>query len=247
MVYKINDIVIENKQRILELNKAERSYKEMVTSLSHDIRAPMASIIGYIDVLENGNVSLAEQKQFLKITKDKALNLNEYIGSLFDWLKLESGEWIYIFENQNICELSRTILADWVIKLEKNNIAYRFDIPDETINIIIDRHVYERIINNIISNILKHSKADCLTFSLFKDDDKVKIEIKDNGIGISQENLPHIFDRLYKCDSARSEQSSGLGLSIAKKLTSVLNGNISAESKLNVGTAFYITLPIKHN
>lgn len=246
LVYKINDIVIENKQRILELNKAEKSYKEMVTSLSHDIRTPMASIIGYLDVLENENVSLSEQKQFIKITKDKALNLNEYIGALFDWLKLESGEWIYSFENQNICELTRTILADWIIKLEKNNINYRFDIPDTKIDIIIDKHAYERIINNIITNILKHSKADCLTFSLCKDDDKIKIEIKDNGIGISQENLPHIFDRLYKCDNARSQQGSGLGLSIAKRLTSVLNGDISAESKSSVGTVFNIALPIKH-
>lgn len=246
LVYKINDIVIDNKEKIIELNKAEKSYRELVTSLSHDIRTPMVSIIGYLDVLENENVSLTEQAEFLKITKSKALNLNEYIVTLFDWLKLESGEWIYTFESQNICELSRTILADWIMKLESNHFSYSFDIPEEPIEIITDKHAYERILNNIISNIIKHSKAEKLTFSLYKDNENVKIEIKDNGIGIRVEDLPHIFERLYKCDNARSEQSNGLGLSIAKKLTSTLNGDIYAKSELNKGTAFYLTLPLKH-
>lgn len=242
LVYKINAIVMQNKNRILELNKAEKSYKELVTSLSHDIRTPLASIIGYLDVLENDTVGWAEQKQFLKTTKDKALSLSEYIQVLFDWLKLESGEWIYSFEKENICELTRTILADWIIKLEKSNMGFQFDIPDQAIYTLVDKKAYERIINNIISNIIKHSKADYLSFSLGSDDTQIIIQIADNGIGISESDLSHIFDRLYKCDSARTENSNGLGLAIVKELVYKLNGKIFVESQLNVGTIFHLKL-----
>lgn len=243
LVYKINDIVMQNRNRILELNRAEKSYKELVTSLSHDIRTPLTSIIGYLDVLENDTVSWAEQKQFLKTAKDKAISLSEYIQTLFDWLKLESGEWIYSFEKENMCELTRTILADWIIKLEKNNISFQFDIPEQAIYTFVDKKAYERIINNIISNIVKHSKADCLSFSLCSDDAQIMIQITDNGIGISENDLPHIFDRLYKCDNARTESSNGLGLAIVKELVCKLNGRVSVESGLGSGTIFHLKLP----
>ncbi|WP_315169405.1 HAMP domain-containing sensor histidine kinase [Metaclostridioides mangenotii] len=246
LVYKINDIVIHNKNKLSDLKRAEKSYKELVTSLSHDIRTPLASIIGYLDVLENETVNLEEQRQFIKTSKNKALSLSEYIQTLFDWLKLESGEWVYSFEKENICELTRIILADWIIKLEKNNMLFQFVIPDENVYLLMDKNVYGRIVNNILTNIIKHSKADCLSFSLSFDDYKIMIKFEDNGIGISESDLPHIFDRLYKCDNARTENSNGLGLAIVKELISVLDGKIYVESQLNVGTTFTIVFHYKH-
>jgi len=246
LIYKINEIVIHNKNKISDLKSTEKSYKELVTSLSHDIRTPLASIIGYLDVLENETVNLEEQRQFIKTSKKKALSLSEYIQTLFDWLKLESGEWVYTFEKENICELTRTILADWIVKLEKNNIRFQFNIPDKKIYLVMDKNVYGRIVNNILSNIIKHSKADFLSFSLIFDDSQIMIKIEDNGIGISGRDLPHIFDRLYKCDNARTENSNGLGLAIVNELISVLDGKIYVESKLNVGTTFTMMFHHKH-
>lgn len=246
LIYKINEIVIHNKNKISDLKSTEKSYKELVTSLSHDIRTPLSSIIGYLDVLENETVNLEEQRKFIKTSKKKALSLSEYIQTLFDWLKLESGEWVYTFEKENICELTRTILADWIVKLEKNNIRFQFNIPDKKIYLFMDKNVYERIVNNILSNIIKHSKADFLSFSLIFDDSQIMIKIEDNGIGISGRDLPHIFDRLYKCDNARTENSNGLGLAIVNELISVLDGKIYVESKLNVGTTFTMMFHHKH-
>lgn len=98
LVYKINEIVIKDKHKLSEFNKAEKAYKKLVTSLSHDIRTPLSTLIGYLEVLEKDTMSYEEQQKFIQIAKEKALNLSAYIQSLFEWLKLESGEWTYDFK-----------------------------------------------------------------------------------------------------------------------------------------------------
>lgn len=246
LVYKINDIIIQNKNKFLETEKAEKAYKKLVTSLSHDIRTPLSSLIGCLEVLENNSCSQEEQKKFLKISKNKAIILGEYIQSLFQWLKLESGEWIYNFEEENICELTRVILTYWIIRLEENKIKFEFDIPEESLYLVTDKNVYERIINNILSNIIKHSEANFLSFKLSLNHSDIVIEITDNGVGISEQDLPFIFDRLYKCDSSRTENSNGLGLAITKELTLALGGNISVNSELHKGSTFVLSFTYKH-
>lgn len=218
----------------------------MVTSLSHDIRTPLTSLIGYLEVLENESLTPIEQEEFLKVAKRKSLDLSSYIQSLFEWLKLESGEWVYHMEKENICEQTRIILADWIIRLESKNIAFQFDIPEEAIFLTIDKNAYERVISNIFSNIIKHSNATSIHFSLHHEKNNVVIKIYDNGIGIAEDDLPFIFDRLYKCDTSRNENSNGLGLAIAKELIIRQNGHISVESKVDFGTTFIINFSINN-
>lgn len=224
LVYKINEIVIKDKNKLLEFNKSEKAYKKLVTSLSHDIRTPLSSLVGYLEVLEKDNLSYAEQQKFLQIAKEKALHLSDYIQSLFEWLKLESGEWVYDFQTENICELTRLVLADWIMKFEENKIDFHFDIPEKALYVIIDKNAFNRIINNLLSNTIKHSHANKLIVQIIEVQDEIQISITDNGVGIEEKDLPFIFDRLYKCDTSRTENSNGLGLAIAKELITALNG-----------------------
>lgn len=166
LVYKINDIFMHDKEKLLEKDMSEKAYKNLATSLSHDIRTPLASLIEYLEVLDNNAVTEEEHDKFLKIAKTKALSLSDYIQALFEWLKLESGEWIYSFEKENICEITRILLAEWIFRLESNNIQYKFNIPEISIYLLMDKNAFERIINNILSNILKHSRADYLQITL---------------------------------------------------------------------------------
>lgn len=243
LVYKINDIVVHDKENLIKIVQSEKAYKKLLTSLSHDIQTPLASLIGYLEVLENDVVTADEHNIFLKIAKKKALNLSDYIQTLFDWTKLESGEWIYSFEKKNICELTRIFLADWIVRLEKNCIQYKFDIPETPIYLFLDKNVFERIMNNLLANILKHSQADFLEITIIQSDEHIQLVIRDNGIGISREDLPFVLDRLYKCDNSRTEPSNGLGLAIAKELVLLMNGDISVSSEENNGTSFVLTFP----
>lgn len=241
LVYKINEIVIRDKEKFLEKEKSERAYKKLVTSLSHDIRTPLASLIGYLEVLEKNGVTGGERDEFLKIAKRKAVNLGDYIQELFEFLKIESGEWVYDLKKQNICEVTRLILADWIIKLEENKIEYKFEIPEEAVYVVLDKSAYTRILTNLIANMIRHSHATQLTVRISYSLNKISLSITDNGIGIDEKDLPFVFDRLYKCDTSRGDNSNGLGLSIAKELTASLHGEIHAESCCGRGTTFRLT------
>lgn len=243
LVYKINEIVIKDKHKLSEFNKAEKAYKKLVTSLSHDIRTPLSTLIGYLEVLEKDTMSYEEQQKFIQIAKEKALNLSAYIQSLFEWLKLESGEWTYDFKEENICELTRLVLADWIIKFEGNNINFNFDIPEKALFILIDKNAYDRIINNLLANIFKHSHANKLVVQVTEEISEVQIAISDNGVGIDEAELPFIFDRLYKCGTSRTENSNGLGLAITKELTIAHNGTINVISGYGKGTTFKLRFP----
>ncbi|MFJ7736280.1 sensor histidine kinase [Lysinibacillus sp. NPDC097287] len=243
IAYKINDIVIGNKKQLLAQNKSEKAYKELVTSLSHDIRTPLTSLVGYLEALDRNLVTSNERGRYIQTAKNKAFSLSEYIQTLFEWLKLESGEWLYSFEKVNICEQSRVIIADWIFRFEELKINYHFDIPNSSIPVKLDVNAYERVLNNLLSNVLKHSQATQIGISITYDESRAMIKVSDNGIGISKEDLPFILNRLYKCDYSRSTSSNGLGLAIVNELVISHNGQVNVESTLNSGTTFEISLP----
>lgn len=243
IAYKINDIVIHNKQQLLARNKSEKAYKELVTNLSHDIRTPLTSLVGYLEALDKNLVNSNERDRYIQTAKNKAFSLSEYIQTLFEWLKLESGEWLYSYKKVNICEQSRVIIAEWILKFEELKIDYLFDIPNSSIVVNLDVNAYERIMNNLISNVLKHSQATQIGISITYSEGHAMIKVSDNGIGISNEDLPYILNRLYKCDYSRSTSSNGLGLAIVNELVNAHNGQIKVESSLNSGTTFEILLP----
>lgn len=238
LVYKINEIVIKDKNELLASNASKKAYKQLVTSLSHDIRTPLSSLVGYLEVLEKDDLSYAEQQRFLQIANEKAQYLSDYIQSLFAWLKLESGEWVYDFQTENICELTRLVLAEWIMKFEENKIDFYFDIPEKALYVNIDKNAYHRIINNLLANTIKHSHANRLIVQILAVQDEIQIAITDNGVGIKEKDVPFIFDRLYKCDTSRTENSNGLGLAIAKELITALDGTIVVDSCYGKGTTF---------
>ena len=197
-------------------------------------------MIGYLDAIDKRVVNGKEMEEYFQIARSKAYDLKEYIDILFEWFKLQSSEIDLLIENVEIIELTRRILRDWIPILEENDIDFEIDMPERPIFIKIDRDKYGRIINNLLQNVISHSKASKLYISISNNDRRVFISIKDNGIGISDTNLPYIFDRLYKCDAGRSRKGSGLGLAIVKQMVEVMQGEISVESKEGEFTNFII-------
>lgn len=240
IAYKINAIVYQLEKEISDLKIDSETNKELMTSLSHDLRTPLTTLIGYLDAIDKGVVNGKEGEEYFQIARSKAYDLKEYIDILFEWFKLQSSEIELLIENVEINELTRRILRDWIPILEENNINFEIDMPERPIFIKVDRDKYERIINNLLQNAISHSKASKLYISISNNNRRVFISIKDNGIGISDTNLPYIFDRLYKCDAGRSRKGSGLGLAIVKQMVEVMQGEITVESKEREFTNFII-------
>lgn len=244
LVYEINDIILSYENRLTAYRRTEETNRQLMTSLSHDVRTPLTTLIGYLDAAHKGIVNGKEREEDIETARRKAYDLKEYIDVLFDWFKLGSNEFSMNIVTVDLTELTRNILIDWIPIFEDAQIAFTADIPEQPFRVQIDPDGYLRILNNLIQNVVSHSRADQAAIALSEQGGRIKIALSDNGVGIDQEDLRHIFERLYKCDKGRSEKGSGLGLSIAQQLTVKLNGTITAESAPGEGTVFTLFFPL---
>lgn len=241
--YDINEIAINSQSQLIQQKQSEQAYKQLMTSLSHDVKTPLASLVGYLEAIETDIVVGEEKDEYIHVAYNKAQHLKHFVENLFEWVKLDSREQIFHFELFDLNELSRNIIADWVPILEKCHFEYEIDIPETEYAMHIDVNAYTRILNNLLQNIIRHSDGDKVTLRIFENEQQVKIVVEDNVKGISSDNLPHIFERMYQCDHSRSSKGNGLGLAIVKELINVHKGTITANSTINMGTIFTILLP----
>lgn len=214
-----------------------------MTSLSHDVKTPLASLVGYLEAIEKNIVTGKEKEEYIEVAIGKAYSLKDFTERLFEWVKLDAGEQIFHFEVCDVNELSRSIAADWIIIIENNNFDYEIDIPETECFARIDVNSYTRILNNLFQNVISHSKGTKLIFDLYEDEKQVTVKVSDNGIGIQSDELSHIFERMYRGDKSRMTAGAGLGLSITKELVAIHNGTIEVESILKGSTTFTIILP----
>ena len=244
IAYEINEIVVSYENRLSVVRQAEETNRQLMTSLSHDVRTPLTTLLGYLDAAHKGIVAGNEREDYIETARRKAHELKEYIDVLFDWFKLNSNEFALEPESVEAAELTRNILIDWIPVFEDRQLDYSIDIPEQPVRVRLDTDGYMRILNNIIQNVIAHSHADRIEISLSKQGGNMKLLLADNGVGIEKEDLKHIFERLYKCDKGRSEKGSGLGLSIVHQLAEKMGGSITAESQPGKGTAFTLIFPL---
>ncbi|HGT0126850.1 HAMP domain-containing sensor histidine kinase [Clostridioides difficile] len=241
--YDINQIAINSQSQLIHQKQSEQAYKRLMTSLSHDVKTPLASLVGYLEAVENQIVTGKEKDEYIHVAYEKAHHLKHFVENLFEWVKLDSGEQVFHFEILDLNELSRNIIADWILILENSHFEYDIDIPEEEYQVRIDINAYTRIINNLLQNIIVHSDGNKMMFRVLEDQQRIKVIIRDNGKGIASDKLPHIFERLYQCDNSRSAKGNGLGLAITRELVNAHKGTITANSTLNHGTEFIISFP----
>jgi len=247
LCYKINRIVMNCEKRLIQASKTEQANRRLMTSLSHDIKTPITTLVGYLDAICNDVVTGREREEYIAVARSKALYLKEYLDMLFEWFRLDSSERQFQFAELDINELTRCIVVDWIPQFEINNLAYEILIPDVDLIVSLDTSAYTRIVNNLLQNAVTHSGGSIIKIRVHKSRNHAILSICDDGVGISHEDLPNIFQRLYKSDKARSSKGSGLGLAIVQELVKAHGGTIEASSVSRTETRFsvFFPLPIK--
>lgn len=245
LAYEINEIVVSYESRLSIVRQTEETNRQLMTSLSHDVRTPLTTLIGYLDTAHKGLVTGKDRDDYIETARRKAHDLKEYIDVLFDWFKLNSDEFALEIQSVEAAELTRNILIDWIPIFEDKQVDYDIDIPEQPVRVRLDMDSYMRIINNLIQNVIAHSHANKIKFVLSKKENNMELLLADNGVGIEKDDLKHIFERLYKCDKGRSEKGSGLGLSIVHQLVEKMGGSITVESFPGKGTEFTLLFPLE--
>jgi len=242
--YKINQIVYRYERQILQLKAADETNRQIMTSLSHDVRTPLTTLIGYLDAVHRGVIVGKEREEYLEIARRKAHDLKDYIDILFDWFKLNSSEFALAIERVEIAELTRNILKDWIPIFEESYLDYKIEIPEKPLFTRVDMDGYARIVNNLVQNVIVHSQGGQIKIEVAEKETEIEICIEDNGSGIEKNELQHIFERLYKCDKGRSDKGSGLGLSIVRQMVEKMKGRITVQSEPHQYTVFTVFLPL---
>jgi len=239
----INEITTYYQAQLIRQKQAEQAYKRLMTSLSHDVKTPLTSLVGYLEAIQNKMVTAEEKDEYIDVALDKTHHLKNFVESLFDWVKLDAKEQVFQFEVCDLNEVTRHVLTDWIPILEDKHFDYKIDIPEAECSVRLDRNAYTRILNNLLQNVIVHSGGNEVSIRTSDDGKKVRITVADNGKGIPEKDLPHIFERLYQGDESRRSAGNGLGLSIVRELVSAHGGSICAECPPQGGKTLTITLP----
>lgn len=242
--FKINELI---SVYFLESEKYEtekRTKKELLSNLSHDVRTPLVSVIGYLEAVQQKRIQKEQENEYINIALQKALILNKCINQLFEFVQLDANEVVLSIEKIDICEELKQIIIEFIPYIEKEKIIFDADFLDKEVFIMADKNAIIRIFENLIRNTLIHGKnGHYLGVFIMIDHGKVCISIKDKGEGIQKEHLPFIFERLYKADFSRNS-GGGIGLAIAKELTEKMNGEIVVLASVPGETIFHVSFPI---
>ncbi|WP_088815570.1 MULTISPECIES: cell wall metabolism sensor histidine kinase WalK [Listeria] len=230
-----------------EKEKYEENRKELITSISHDLKTPITSIIGYVEGLKDGVAKTAErQNQYLGIIHSQAKHVDHLIDELFIFSKLDMHKLPFQFESIPIYDFLTHFVDEYTIELAQKNIKLVSDFKDEHIFVRADRMQLRRVLDNLVQNSTRYMDKTNkeIRLSLRSGDSEVIISVQDNGVGMSKAEVAKIFDRFYRVEKSRNQMTggSGLGLAITKEIIAEHGGEIWAESAVGAGTTMFFTL-----
>lgn len=225
-----------------DYRRYEMASKRMLSNISHDMKTPMTVILGYLEIMRmNGEAS----PEMLEKTQQKAQGLLALVDQFFTLSKLEAGDMDVELSRLDICEVCRETILDFYEMLSEAAFEVEINVPDTPVYVQGNKDAIQRIVTNLISNVLRYGSAGkYLGIFLRADDSCVYVDVTDKGQGIDKVYAQSVFDRLFTMEDSRSRkvQGNGLGLTIARNLAWQMGGDITLESTPHVRTIFTVKL-----
>ena len=247
MAENLNNMVEELRQLMDRERESERTKNELITNVAHDLRTPLTSIIGYLELL-SGPVKLNEeiQKKYLDITYKKSKRLQKLIEDLFGFTKLNYGKISMKVSKVDIVKLLSQMLEEFYPNFMEKNLAYELQSNVTAKVITADGNLLARLFDNLINNAIKYgSEGKKIIVKVDATDTVVTVSVTNFGYVIPKEELPLLFEKFYRVEQSRSVNTggTGLGLAIAKNIVDMHGGTIGVTSDLN-GTVFTVKLKV---
>ena len=231
-----------------EIEQADSSRREFIANVSHDLRTPLASIQGYLDTLslKNDVLTPQERQQYLQIALNQARSLNQLINTLFYLAMLDSSQIELQPEQFRIDELVQDVVQKFSLQAQKKNIRLETETQGRLPFVCADLGLIERVLSNLLDNALGHTPdGGSVKLGLQHIDEKVWVSVVDSGGGISELDMPYIFERYYRCNRERGEAAvrAGLGLSIVRRILDMHGESVAADHAPGHGALFRFSLP----
>ena len=228
---------------VRELESNEYLSKEFMSNVSHEFKTPIASIQGFAKLLKDDKLSEEEKQEYIDIIIEESERLANLSSNIQHLSKLENKKELIKKEKVAIDEQIRKCIVILNNKLEEKNIEIGMD-EDKDVFVDINEDMFQQVWINLINNAIKYTEnGGRIDIIIDEFKDKVIVEVKDNGIGIKEENLEKIFDKFYQEDASHNSEGNGLGLAIVSKIIELHKGSIEVKSKVGEGTSFIVTLP----
>jgi two-component system phosphate regulon sensor histidine kinase PhoR len=233
-------------QDLTEVRRAEQARRTLMANLSHDLRTPLASLQAMIETLQDGALDdRAAALDFLRRMDAEVQSLSRLVNEVLELSRIESGQLELHRAPTDLRDLLTALTARMEVQAEQHGISIMPDVASDLPPLHVDASRIEQVLLNLLQNALNFTPSGgSVTLTAALDDDHIVVRVQDTGIGITPEDLPHIFERFYKADRARSSGGTGLGLAIAKHLIERHGGRIWAASQLGRGTTVSFTLPL---
>ncbi|WP_217595548.1 cell wall metabolism sensor histidine kinase WalK [Cohnella sp. GbtcB17] len=243
----INRLIDDLQQNMEKLNLLESERKKMITHLSHDLCTPLTAIMGYVEVMQRDRTLTEDiRQQYFRIIAAKGNKLDALVRDFFELSKLEADDDAPEPEKLNIIEKMQESVLSFYQQFQLAGLTPQLEFPERHVYVWGNRQSIERIMNNLLSNALRYgANGETIGIRVREAEARVWVDVWDCGQGISETDLPHVFERLYTGKASRntSQQGNGLGLTIVKKLVEKQRGEIQASSIPNERTEFSFYLP----
>ena len=228
LVASIN-LIFDSRQKIVaEKNKNEEKIREGISNMSHDLRTPLTSIMGYLQMIKSEKSSEADKKEYMDIVEKRTKSLQQLISSFYDLSRMEGNEYNFNYKKVNLSSILCENIAVFYNDFRNNNIEPITEIDENIKDIISDDGAINRIFSNLITNMIKHGES-FVKITLKQENDMIITEFTNKATGLTAENVDKLFDRFYTVDNSRSDRNTGLGLYITKILVEKLGYNIIAQ------------------
>ena len=223
-VETVNAMLERNRRVLFEKIRTEAELKRAITNISHDLRTPLTSAQGYLQMLESADLDAETKERYLQIIQERMDVLSALMNSLFEFARVIEGDVILDLQKVNVCNAMYDALSANYAEFERKGFAVNLDIPETPVVWFCDADALRRILQNLIQNAVVHGKEH---LRVRLDDDAIEITNKVDGL--DELDTERLFDRFYTADASRSNKSTGLGLAIVRGLAEQMGGCVSAK------------------
>ena len=230
---------------VSKMKEIEDMQKQFLSDVSHELKTPMSAIIGSVEILKRDGMESPEIfNEFMDILLKESYRMQNIINDILELSRLDQTKVSLDYQELDVKAVVKESmdLFEPLAKDKHLSMVYQTKVSKE---LMLDYATVKTILNNLVSNAIKYSNSGVISIKAFNDKDKLTLIVQDEGIGISKDDIPLIYDRFFQVDRSRSKKlGTGLGLSIVKRMVELNNGSISVESDQGIGSVFTVVLPI---